>query len=201
MAGPELNPPESDPTQGAQGSELTDVAFVRPRPTLHLHTPVGEQWLQWHTRTWREGRQAMGVPTRGGGRGESRSSQRCAARSACSIVGRVLRWRSQESQAGVATLRAIVGGSLGPGRRQRKGRPGLRWGRISTANADGIRASPGPSPPKGECNDQTCRLLLAGRPPLAPRIRVTLMLSAITGLSRDAVIIAFRTVPSGTEPN
>lgn len=50
--------------------------------------------------------------------------QTCTARSACSIIGRVLRWRSK---ADAATLRAFAGGSFGPWRRQRKGRSRLRW--------------------------------------------------------------------------
>lgn len=49
--------------------------------------------------------------------------QRCAARSVCSVLGGLLRWRSA---AGASTMRSLAGWGLGPRRSQRIGRPRTR---------------------------------------------------------------------------
>lgn len=76
-----------------------------------------EASLVRHLRTWRIARSQVCA-------GREAHQPGCAARSDCSLVGRVLNWRSM---AGVDTLRTLGSGSLGRSRGHPIGRSRLSW--------------------------------------------------------------------------
>lgn len=110
--------------------DLVDAAVTRmARLVFSFYRPADEPWLKWHVRSWRAARQ--GIVEQGGCTPAAIASARAvagvqalASRSACSLVGRMLRWRCQ---ADVDTVRMLAGGHRGGLGRRRKGRPGLRW--------------------------------------------------------------------------
>lgn len=80
---------------------------------LHMRHPDIEDWVSWHTRIWRAARHRVQQNC-----GGSRVGVQKCARFASSVVGRVIRWRSE---AGLSAMRSLEDGRLGPWTRQRKG--------------------------------------------------------------------------------
>lgn len=83
---------------------------------------------------------------------------RLAERSACSVVERLLRWRSA---ADVSVMRSIAGGRLGAWSRRRVGRPRGRWEdlRVKAAGESWLAEIPAR---RRQLIDKLCRILLPG---------------------------------------
>lgn len=94
-----------------------------------MHRPDSEDWATWHTHTWRVARDQVhqswgGSPAVYATARAVGGVQHSISRSASSVVGRLIRWRSD---ANLSTMRTRADGRLGPWTRQRKGRPRRRW--------------------------------------------------------------------------
>lgn len=109
--------------------ESSGTLICMARSCLHLFRPESESWVEWQTRTWREGRAQLtfcwgATPFAVVAASAVVAISRLASSPACSVVGRCLLGRS------AADMEALAITQQGRGReraRRKIGRPQQRW--------------------------------------------------------------------------